>query len=416
MSMGAYAIFGRVIDGVSDRPTEDGLVVVRDRRIEYAGPAAGHTPPPDADVIRVEDATILPGFIDCHAHFTGGVDTLRTTHYELILRAAHGIGELLDAGFTGAREMSVFGPYLKRAVEGGYLRGPRIMPGGRLLSITGGHGDMDPNYPLPYVREQDPVSVFADGVESCLRAVREQFRIGAEFIKVLATGGVSSAADDLDDIQYSPEELRAIVEEARRHGTYVAAHCMGTAGTLAALEAGVLSVEHGVFLDERCVELMVAQDVTLVPTLSVALGIRRMKDLPRHIYEKGKLCAEASLRSVELARRAGVRIALGTDFSNSKNSPYSQNGKEFVALCEAGLTPMEAIQAGTRNAAHLLRRAHELGTLEAGKLADVVVVEGDPLADVSILADARNVKVVLKDGVVEKGAEYVARGVASARP
>lgn len=415
--MTEYALYGRVIDGVSEEPLQDGVVLVRDRRIAYVGPREGADVPPDAATIAIEGGTILPGFIDCHAHFTGGVDTLRTTHYELILRAAHGIGELLSAGFTGAREMSVFGPYLKRAVEGGYLRGPRIMPGGRLLSITGGHGDMDPNLPLPFVREQDPVSVFADGVEACLRAVREQFRIGAEFIKVLATGGVSSLADDLDDVQFSPEELRAIVEEARRHGTYVAAHCMGTSGTLAALDAGVLSVEHGVFLDERCVEKMVALDATLVPTLSVALGIRNMRDaLPRHVYEKGQVCAEASLRSVELARRAGVRIALGTDFSNSKNSPYSRNGKEFVALCEAGLTPMEAIQAGTRNAAHLLRPAHELGTLEAGKLADVVVVAGDPLADISLLADAQNVRVVLKDGAVEKGAEYVQRGVAAVHP
>lgn len=401
--MKTYAFRGRVIDSVADAALDDGVVVVRGRHIEYVGPAQGAPVPPDAEWIEVPGGTILPGFIDCHAHFTGGADVYSTPHFEMILRAATSLRDLLDAGFTGAREMGLFGPYLAKAVDQGYLRGPRITPGGRLLSVTGGHGDLDTRYPVDYVQQQNPFTLLVDGVDECLKGVREQFRMGARFIKVCATGGVSSMADGLDDVQFSDAELRAIVEEAARHGTYVAAHCMGTAGTLQALEAGVTRIEHGVFLDERCIERMVALDATLVPTLTISLGIPNMRDvLPPHVYEKGKELAEAHIRSVQMAREAGVRIALGTDFSNSKNTPYVENGKEFVSLVKAGLTPMEAIKAGTVNAAHLMRMQHQIGTLEPGKLADIVVVEGNPLEDISLLAHARHVKVVMKDGVIEK--------------
>lgn len=401
--MGTYALKGKVIDGISDESIENGLVLVRDDRIEFVGWDGERAIPADAEVIEVKDGTILPGFIDCHAHFVGGPGYYATPHFDLILRAAHNLGILLDAGFTGARDMSLFGPYLAKGVEQGLTRGPRIMPGGRLLSVTAGHGDLDTNYSYEYSQQQNPITLLVDGVDECLRGARHQFRIGAKFIKVCATGGVSSLVDGLDDVQFSFEELKAIVDEAERHGTYVAAHCSGTAGTVQALEAGVTCIEHGIFLNERCIELMVKLDATLVPTLSISLGIPRMKDvLPPHIYEKGVQCAEGSMRSMEMARAAGIRIALGTDFSNSPNTPYSKNGKEFVALVEGGLTPMEAIQAGTRNGAYLMGTADSVGTLEAGKLADIVIVEGDPLADIGILANSDSVKVVIKDGVLEK--------------
>lgn len=403
--MTTYALKGRVIDSVASEPLEEGLVIVRDQHIEYVGRAGQYSIPEEAEVLEVENGTILPGFIDCHAHFTGGADTdtFATSHYDLILSAAHAIGILLDAGFTGARDMSLFGPYLKKSIEKGTSRGPRIMPGGRLLSVTAGHGDLNTNYSTELSQKQSPITLLVDGVDECLKGARQQFRIGAKFIKICATGGVSSSADGLDDIQFSYNEIKAIVEEAERHGTYVAAHCTGTGGTVQALQAGVTSIEHGVFLDERCIELMVKTDATLVTTVSVPLGIPHMKEvLPPHLYEKGVQCAEAVLRSMEMAREAGIRIALGTDFSNTKNSPYANNGKEFVSMVKAGLTPMEAIVAGTKNAAHLMKMEDKIGTLEAGKLADIVIVDGNPLADIAVLAHKDNVKVVMKDGIVEK--------------
>lgn len=405
--MGCYLLKGRVIDSVSDAATEDGAVLIQDDKIAFAGRLADCPPVEGAEVIAVPDGTILPGFIDCHAHFVGEgpgkADPYTTSHYELLLNAAHDIGILLDAGFTSARDMSLFGPYLKKAISRGVVRGPRIMAGSRILSVTAGHGDMDTRFSTDYVQQQSPYTWLVDGVAECIKGARLQFREGAEFIKICATGGVSSQVDGLDDVQFSMEEVRAIVEEAERHGTYVAAHCTGNAGTVQALQAGVKSIEHGIHLDERCIELMVKNDVTLVTTLSVSLGIPNMKGrLPDWLWERGCKCADANRRSIDMARRAGIRIALGTDYSNSPNTPYAENGKEFGAIVSAGFTPMEAIKIGTVNAAHLMRMSDQIGTLEAGKLADVVVAQGNPLENIAVLAHKDHIKAVFKNGVMEK--------------
>ncbi|MBN1318482.1 MAG: amidohydrolase family protein, partial [Anaerolineales bacterium] len=258
-------------------------------------------------------------------------------------------------------------------------------------------------YSIEYSQQQSTIGYLVDGVDECIKGARMQFREGAEFIKICATGGVSSIIDGIHDTQFSFKEVRAIVEEAERHDTYVAAHCTGNAGTLQALQAGVLSIEHGIFLDERCVELMVKNDATLVTTLSIAFGLPNMKGkVPDHIYEKGCMCADASRKSVEMARKAGIRLALGTDFSNSKNTPYAENGKEFKAIVSGGFSPMEAIKIGTVNGAHLMKMSDKIGTLEKGKLADVVIVQGNPLEDIEVLAHKDNVKAVFKNGVLEK--------------
>ena len=370
------------------------------------GDEKGCVIPSQAEVITFEDGTILPGFIDCHAHLSGGEsvnqDPYANKNYDSLLTIAHDIGILLDAGFTSVREMSAFGVHLKKAVQRGVLRGPRIMTGGRVMSVTAGHADDDSDLSFEYRQQSSTMSYIVDGVEGCLRGTRIQFRNGAEFIKVCATGGVSSTTDGLDDVQFSFEELKTIVEEARRHGTYVAAHCTGNAGTLQALQAGVTSIEHGDCLDERCIDLMVKQDATLVTTLNIALNIPKWQaTLPKHIYEKGCLLAESAVRSSMLARRAGIRIALGTDYSNSKNTPYANNGNEFVSIVEAGFTPMEAIKIGTINGAHLMKNK-EIGSLEKGKLADVVVLSGNPLKDITLLADAKHIKLVFQNGVLIK--------------
>ena len=405
--MGCYLLKGKVIDSVSDAPIEDGAVLIQDDKIAFAGRGADCPPSDGAELIEVSDGAILPGFIDCHAHFVGEgpgkADAYTTSHFDLLLNAAHDIGILLDAGFTSARDMSLFGTHLKKAIARGVVRGPRIMAGARLLSVTAGHGDMDTRFSVDYVQQQSPYTYLVDGVAECIKGARLQFREGAEFIKICATGGVSSQVDGLDDVQFSMEELVAIVAEAERRGTYVAAHCTGNAGAYQALQAGVKSIEHGIYLDERCIDLMVKNDVTLVTTLSVSLGIPNMKGrLPDWLWEKGCRCAEANRKSIDLARRAGVRIALGTDYSNSPNTPYAEIGKEFAAIVSAGFTPMEAIKIGTVNAAHLMKMADKIGTLEAGKLADVVVTQGNPLEDISLLAHKDRIKAVFKNGVLEK--------------
>ncbi|MBF4693445.1 metal-dependent hydrolase family protein [Fusibacter ferrireducens] len=410
--MKSYKLEGRVINGLDDHVIEKGCVLVEQDKIVFVGTVeeCPNLIPELVETIQIPNATIMPGFIDCHAHVVGAdsqdYDECTASHMDLILNAAHDLGQLLDSGFTSIRDMGLFGPSLSRAVDLGLVRGPKIMPSGRIISVTAGHGDHGYQFSKAYLNEHSPLSVLADGVPECLEAVRTQFRNGAKFIKVMATGGVSSPIDKITDVQFSETELKAIVAEAERRGTYVAAHCTGTEGTLNALKAGVKSIEHGVMLDESCIQIMVENDCTLVSTLAISLGIPKMKAvLPAHIYEKGKVCAEKNLKSIEMARAAGIRIAFGTDYTNSKNTRYSDIGKEFEAMIEAGLTPMEAIQSATKNAAYLLKQSDEVGTIEVGKTADLVMVSGNPLEDISVLRGSEKIKIILQNGVLVKRSE-----------
>ncbi|MBQ8201970.1 MAG: amidohydrolase family protein [Clostridia bacterium] len=404
--MNAYAIRGRIIDAVSPSPIEDGLVVIEGTRLSYVGSYDPAKIPDQAQVLSVPDGTILPGFIDCHAHLTGHQDAGSFCGGKLfgdqLLGGAYQCGLLLDAGFTGIRDMSRAGCFLSRAVERGVLRGPKIMPGGRVLGITSGHSDFDVSKSKEEFNRDDSTTYLIDGPEDCLRGVREQFRTGAKFIKICATGGVSSPTDRVDDVAFSDEELRVIVEEAKRHHTYVCAHCTGYEGAYAALKAGVSCIEHGVMLTQREIDLMAKMDATLVTTLAVSLGVANIPGLPDWMARKARDCAEANKETIRMAREAGIRIAFGSDYSNSRNSPYLELGSEFVAMTRAGMTPMEAIRAGTINAAHLMLAGHETGSLEAGKLADVVLVDGNPLEDIRVLAHADHVKAVFLNGKLEK--------------
>lgn len=401
--MACYALKGRVIDAVSDAAIENGLVVVEGDKIKYAGIYNEKEIPGNAEIIDAGKGTILPGFIDCHVHLCGeAIAGEKSTRYEKLLGAAYEIGILLDAGFTGLRDMSAFGFALQRAVDAGYLRGPRIMPGGRILSITSGHCDIAGDLTKEEVNATNLTGRLCDGVDECILAVRENFRQGAKFIKVSATGGVSSIADNVNDVQFSFEELKAIVDETKRHGTYVAAHCTGNAGAFQAVKAGVKSIEHGVMLEQETIDLMAENGVALVTTLYISLNVAGFPGLHPVVREKAKLCAEANIKTIEMARKAGIRIALGTDFSNSANTPYAKNGMEFVAMVQAGMTPMEAIKAGTINGAYLMKSEDKLGSLESGKLADIVITDGNPLENISCLADKEHIKLVMKNGVIEK--------------
>jgi imidazolonepropionase-like amidohydrolase len=400
-----YIIKGRLIDAISDEAVEDGIVVTRGETIEYAGSAEDYKLYESAEnmaVVEVHEGSIMPGFIDCHAHLTGQEDAGDSKAFgDRLLGAAYELGLLLDAGFTGVRDMSEAGLYLSRAVERGILKGPRILPGGKIIGITGGHVDMDPEYSKEFTNKNSHFVRLADGAADCLSAVREQFRAGAKFIKICATGGVSSPTDRIDDVQFSPEELEVMVDEARRHHTYVCAHCTGNEGAYQALLAGVNCIEHGVMLTQREIDLMAERGATLVTTLSVSLGVAKMQGFPKWMTEKAKKAAEYNMRTIEMARKASIRIALGTDYSNSKNTPYRQLGAEFTAMAEAGLTPIEAIRAGTINAAHLMLN-DRIGSLEAGKAADIVIVDGNPLKDIRVLHGAEHIRYVFTNGKIVK--------------
>ncbi len=384
---------------------EDGLVAFEGNRIVYAGQAGEYEIPADAVVRHVGKGTILPGFIDAHAHLSGEEDAGSFADGKCfgdqLLGGVKQLGLLLGAGFTGIRDMSEAGLYLSRAVERGAIVGPRIVSGGKLLGVTSGHEDIGPYVTKEAYNAASHFSRLCDGPDDCMLAAREQFRAGAKFIKICATGGVSSPTDRVDDVQFAPEELRAIVEEARRHHTYVTAHCTGYEGTYQALLAGVECIEHGVMLTEREIRLMAERDVPLVPTLWISLHVADLPGLPPYAREKARTCAEYSRRTIALARQYGIRIALGTDFSNSRNTSYLKNGREFEAMVEAGMTEMESIRAGTFYAAQVLR-IDDLGALKKGYLADIVVTDGNPLEDISCLADAGHIRFVSADGRVVK--------------
>ncbi len=400
--MKKYVLRGRIIDAVSDRELERGIVCFGET-IDYVGSGQGFEIPPDAEVMDVGSWTILPGFIDCHAHLTGEQDSGGSAFFgDQLLGAAYQLGLLLDAGFTGLRDMSEAGLYLSRAVERGALRGPRIVPGGKILGITGGHVDSALHLSKEYANAHSHSYRLVDGVDDCILGVREQFRAGARFIKICATGGVSSPGDRIDDVQFSPEELKSIVEETSRHHGYVAAHCTGNEGAFQAIEAGVSCIEHGVFLTQREIDLMAERGVSLVTTLAVSLGVATLPNLPRWMVAKARDCAEANVKTIAMARKAGIRIVLGTDFGNTRNFPYLDNGVEFVAMTQAGMTPMEAIQAGTANAARLMMD-DRIGSLEAGKVADIVVAGGNPLEDIVVLKGADNIRMVFQGGKRVKG-------------
>ncbi len=399
-----YAILGRVIDSISDEALENGMVLVENDRITYVGEQKETLISKEMERIDAKGGTIMPGFIDAHIHLSGteSVHFVDSSPFACLLTAVKDLSDLVDAGVTGVRDMSLFGKHLKEAVECGNIKGPRIMPGGRVLSVSAGHCDFDTNRTVEEANKNDLTGYLVDGVEECLKGVRQQFRDGAEFIKICATGGVSSAVDNVNDVQFSMEELKVMIEEAARHGTYVTAHCTGTAGTLQALKAGIGCVEHGVMLDEECIKIMKEKNIPLVTTLSVALGIADMKNLPDFMMKKAVSVKESAMHSFQMAHEAGIRVALGTDYSNSKNTPFKQIGKEFYSLTRCGYTPMEAIKAGTINGAYLMRKDREIGSLEVGKLADLVVVDGNPLEDIRCLSDADHVKLVMIGGNVVK--------------
>jgi len=398
-------IKGRMIDVENEVVIEEGLVAFEGERIAYAGAAQDYAIPEDAQVYDAGEGTILPGFIDVHAHLTGGEDAGSFGNGRLfgdqLIGGVYQLGELLKSGFTGIRDMSEAGLYLSRGVERGAITGPRIVPGGKVLGITSGHVDFYPHQTKEYYNETDHLSYLCDGPDECVRAVREQFRMGAKFIKICATGGVSSPTDRIDDVQFSPEELRAIVGEAKRHHSYVCAHCTGYEGAYQALLAGVECIEHGVALTQREIDLMAEKDVPLVTTLAVSLHVANIPGLPDWMHQKAVQCRENNIRTIEMARRAGVRIALGTDYSNSKNTSFLKIGREFESMVEAGMTNMEAVKAGTINAAQVMR-VDELGALKAGWLADIAVCDGNPIEDISCIGNAEHIRFVVANGRIVK--------------
>ena len=402
-----------LIPGTGD-PVHDGVVVLDGHRISYAGTAAAAPDTPGATAHQA--ATVMPGMWDCHGHFLGSrvFDLGKMPLEPLALRAVRSARDLraaLEAGITSVREVGGLGLDLARVIAEGVLDGPTIYAAGAILSTTGGHADLH-SYPLPWMEDfslREGVLRLADGADGCVRAVREQLRRNARVIKICASGGVLSEVDHPVHQQFTRAELAAIVEVAGLAERAVAAHCHGKPGIIAALEAGVRTIEHGTYLDDECCDAMRETGAILVPTRTIVEDIlANLAAVPDYAAAKLVAIADVHAAAVRLAHERGVTIAMGTDIgltgSDLPNS-WGQNGNELPHLVALGLTPLEAIEAATATAPLTLGpQAPRSGRLEAGYDADIITLDADPLADIGVLATPAHVTGVWTAGRQVKGA------------
>ena len=396
-------------------PIRNGCVVIDGPTIAYAGPIEGAPKTPqDVPVHRVP--TVMPGMWDCHGHLMGirsanVEETAKTSLPVMAARAMNNAETGLMAGFTSVRDLVGLGVHLARVVDEGTLPGPHIYGGGAMLSPTAGHGDLH-MFPTSYIHalgESGHYFQICDGVDECLRGVRNQLRLGARVIKLCASGGVMSEVDHPEHQQFSDDELRAIVGEAARAERAVAAHCHGKPGIMAAVKAGCATIEHGSFLDDEAADLLREKNAILVPTRYIIE--RLLKEgpkfgVPDYAYRKVVAFGDQHKRSLQLAVRKGVRIALGTDIWSTGEdtiAPWGQNAREFLHLIEAGMKPRQAIEAATANGPLTLGpQAPKSGQLRSGYDADILAVRKDPLADLSILTSPEAIVRVWKSGRLVK--------------
>ena len=400
----------RLIPG-SGEPIDSGSVLIEDGQITYSGPTAGA---PDVAVTHTVD-TVMPGMWDVHGHFFGvteaRIEALFSTHPTVAgLRAAQDAHQGLMAGFTSVREVGGYGVFLARSIEEGTIVGPHIYGAAGVLSPTGGHADAHA-YPLDIVHAMAESKMgssgICDGVPECLKAVRKQLRLNAKVIKICASGGVMSEVDHPIHQQFSDEEMKAIVEEAARAERVVAAHCHGKPGMMAALHAGVKTIEHGTYLDEEVADLMIEKDAILVPTRWIVEFLNvsgKSLNMPDYAYRKLVALIDQHGSAMKIAIQAGVKIAVGTDIFIS-GEYWGTNGRELGHLVDAGMTPLGAIEAATAHGPLTIGpQAPRTGHLKAGYHADVITVAGNPLDDIGLLADAANISHIWKDGALVKDA------------
>ena len=399
----------RVIDGTGAAPIQNGVVVVTDDRIVAVGAAGAVSVPAGARTIDLGNATLLPGFIDAHTHVIGrtlgdpaGDDAaVRDVDSFGAILGTVNVRNTIMGGFTSIRNVGApnFDDLaLRKAINEGWVIGPRMQTAAHSLGITGGH--CDENGFKPGLQDGDFKTGIADSPDQIRAAVRYQVKYGADVIKTCATGGVLSEGDAVGTTQYSYDEMKAMVDEATKLERKVAAHAHGAEGIKIATRAGVASIEHGSFLDEEGARLMAQHGTYLVPTLSAGEAVERAAKtgvLKGLRAEKALAAAAAMRHAVRLAMTNKVPIALGTD---AGVGPHGANGHEFTLMVEwGGMTPMQAIVAGTSNAAKLLGWDRDVGTLSTGKWADVVAVPGDPIADIKTMEKP---VFVMKNGVVYK--------------
>jgi imidazolonepropionase-like amidohydrolase len=398
---------GTLIDGISNGPKKNMTIVVEKNKIVSIENGFSKASGNDK-TIDLKTKTVTPGWIDCHVHMEGetspdGYLSRFTLNPSDIAFNCVPIAErTLMAGFTTVRDLGGSGVNisLRNAVNKGQIKGPRIYTAGKAIGTTGGHADPTNGYRKDLMGDPGPEDGVVNSEEDGRKAVRQRYKDGADLIKITATGGVLSLAKNGQNPQFTEEEIRSIVETAKDYGFRVAAHAHGAEGMKRAIRAGVNSIEHGTLMDDEAIELFKKYGTWYVPTITAGRSVTDSAQIPGYypdvVTKKALEIGPQLITTFTKAYKAGIKIAFGTDAGVFK---HGQNWKEFVYMIQAGMTPMDAIKAATVNAADLLGMKDQLGSIEVGKFADIVAVDGDPLKDSQTFG---KIIFVMKDGVVYK--------------
>jgi imidazolonepropionase-like amidohydrolase len=403
-----YIWCGTLIDGISNDAKKNITIIVEKNKI-VAIENGFSTPGANDKSIDLKTKTAIPGWIDCHVHLesetspTAYSDRFTLNPADYAFQSVVFSERTLMAGFTTVRDLGGSGVNisLRNAVNKGLIKGPRILTAGKAIATTGGHADPTNGYKKELMGDPGPADGVVNGPDECRKAVRQRYKDGADVIKITATGGVLSVASSGSNPQFTEEEIKAIVETAKDYGFKVAVHAHGPEGMKRAIRAGVNSIEHGTLMDDECIELFKKFGTWYVPTItagkSVADSAKKPGYYPSVVATKAIEIGPKLQNTFAKAYKAGVKIAFGTDAGVFK---HGKNWMEFVYMIEAGMKPMDAIKAATINAADLLGMKDQVGSIEVGKFADIVAVDGDPLTDSQVFG---KVVFVMKDGVIYKG-------------
>ncbi|MGZ3873935.1 MAG: amidohydrolase family protein [Mucilaginibacter sp.] len=409
-----YIYCGNLIDGLSNTVQKQVTIVIdsgKILRIEGGYTDAG----PAAETIDLKSKTVLPGLIDCHVHLEDILSTntllevFTLSDADIAYRSVNFAKRTLLSGFTTVRDLGGTGVNInmKKAIENGWIDGPRMFTAGKIISSSGGASDPSNGFRDDVFKNQPgPGNGVADGKDELIKAVRLQIKAGADLIKIASTGGVFELGDNNKRAKFTIEEIRAVVETANDYGLKVACHAHGAEGIRRAVLGGVASIEHGTYMDDGDIQLMKQHGTWYVPTIIAGKAVAdsaKKGYYPPIIARKAIAFGDQIQKTFARAYKAGVKIAFGTD---AGAFDHGKNYLEFEYMVEAGMPPMEAIKSATGSAAILLGKEGELGSISKGKFADIIAVDGDPLSDIKAI---KNVVFVMKGGKIYRNTAYLAR-------